>query len=166
MNTTKTLILDHRQIEQKIRRMAYQIYEHNSGEETLIVAGITASGYELAKRIEKVLTTISPLKINLCQVTVDKENPLSAIQCSLVEDAYKNKVVVLVDDVLNSGSTLIYGVRHFLEVPLKKLQTVVLVDRSHKRYPIKADFRGIYLSTSLNEMVKVTFDKESKVELF
>jgi len=63
--------------------------------------------------------------------------------------------LVLVDDVLNSGTTLIYGVKHFLEVPLKKFKTAVLVNRNHKKYPIKADFKGISLSTSLHEHVNI-----------
>lgn len=161
-----TLILNNKEIEHKIRRMAYQVYEHNIDEQEIILAGIRSSGYELAKRIEKILTEISNIKVILCEISMDKKNPLNGISCSLNRDMYKDKVVVLADDVLNSGSTLMYGVRHFLEVPLKKLQTLVLVDRSHKKFPVKADFRGIYLSTSLNEMVSVSFGEESKVELF
>ncbi len=165
MEKTETLIMDARQIEHKIRRMAYQIYEYNSAETELVLAGIMNSGYELAKRMERVLTEIAEFDVQLCQVEINKRAPLDPIRCSLSAEDCRNKVVVLVDDVLNSGSTLIYGARYFLDVPLKKLQTVVLVDRSHKRYPIKADFRGVYLSTSLNETVKVTFGDEDKVEL-
>ena len=74
---------------------------------------------------------------------------------------YKNKSVVIVDDVLHSGATLIYGIKHFLEVPLKKIHTAVLVDRNHKMYPVKADFKGISLSTSINENVAVIFEKNN-----
>ena len=74
------------------------------------------------------------------------------------KENYENKGLVLVDDVLNSGTTLIYGVKHFLDVPLKKLKTAVLVDRNHKKYPVKADFKGISLSTSLLEHVQVVFE--------
>jgi len=89
---------------------------------------------------------------------MDKENPLeSGVITSLDTKAYKNKSVVLVDDVLNSGTTLIYGVHHFLKTPLKQLKTAVLVNRNHKKYPVKADFKGISLSTSLNEHIKVEF---------
>lgn len=162
----KTLILNHRQIEQKIRRIAFQIYESNSSEKEIILAGIMSAGYELAKKIEKILTEISNLEVKLCQLKIDKKNPLNTIESSISQEDFKNKVVVLADDVLNSGSTLIYGAKFFLEVPLKKLQTLVLVDRSHKKYPIKADFRGISLSTSLNETVQVSFGEEYKVELY
>ena len=65
--------------------------------------------------------------------------------------------LVLIDDVLSSGSTLIYGVKHFLEVPLIKFKTAVLVNRNHKNFPVKADFKGISLSTSLKEHIQVEF---------
>lgn len=154
------LILDQEQINHKIRRIAYQIYESNIQESEIIIAGIAKKGFELAKMIEKELKDISPLKTLLCEVKVDKKNPLKEITTSLSPEKYENKSVVLVDDVLNSGTTLIYGVRHFLNVPLKQFQTAVLVDRNHKKYPVKADFKGISLSTSLNETVKVIFDKK------
>jgi pyrimidine operon attenuation protein/uracil phosphoribosyltransferase len=78
----------------------------------------------------------------------------------LSKEQYSNKGLVLVDDVLNSGTTLIYAVRHFIDVPLKKFKTAVLVDRNHKKYPVKADFKGISLSTSLLEHVQVVFEED------
>ena len=89
---------------------------------------------------------------------MDKKNPLIGTTISIPAEQYTDKVVIVVDDVLNSGRTLIYGVKHFLEVPLKRLTTAVLVNRNHKDYPIKADFKGISLSTSLQEHVSVTFE--------
>ncbi len=153
-------ILDQEQINHKIRRIAYQIYESNVKETEIIIAGVANNGFELAKKIEKEIKDISPLKTSLCEVNIDKKNPLKEITTSLSPEKYENKSVVLVDDVLNSGTTLIYGVRHFLNVPLKQFQTAVLVDRNHKKYPVKADFKGISLSTSLSETVKVIFDKK------
>lgn len=151
-------ILSHQQIQHKIRRIAYQIYEANVDEDKIILAGIVGGGLEFAKKIQRVLKKITDAEIVLCQVKMDKKNPLeSGVTTSLPEEAYANQSVVLVDDVLNSGSTLIYGVHHFLQTPLKKLKTAVLVNRNHKRYPVKADFKGISLSTSLQEHVEVTF---------
>src|SRR5690606_22093855 len=95
-------------------------------------------------------------------VRIDKQNPINPIETSLQPANYQNKAVVLVDDVLNSGATLIYGVKYFLEVPLKKLKTAVLVDRNHKKYPVKADFKGISLSTSLLEHIQVVFEKDDE----
>ena len=91
----------------------------------------------------------------LCKVVIDKKNPLSPITTSVAASDYSNKSIVLIDDVLNSGSTLIYGVKHFLDVPVKQFKTAVLVNRNHKKFPVKADYKGISLSTSLNEHVEV-----------
>lgn len=159
-------ILNQEQIRHKIRRIAYQIYESNVHENEIIIAGIAKNGFILAEKILRELENISPLKVQLCKVEIDKKNPLSPIKTSIASEDYKDKSIVLVDDVLNSGTTLIYGVRHFLDVPLKQFKTAVLVDRNHKKYPVKADFKGISLSTSLSEMVQVIFDKnKERVEL-
>lgn len=152
-------ILSHDQIQHKIRRIAYQILEANVDEKEIIIAGIDGGGLKFAKKIQKVLKSICESEILLCKIQMDKENPLnSEISTSILEKDYKNKSVVLVDDVLNSGTTLIYGVHHFLKTPLKQLKTAVLVNRNHKKYPVKADFKGISLSTSLQEHVNVSFE--------
>ena len=151
-------ILNHIEIEHKIRRIAYQIYETFVDENEIVLAGISKNGYVLAEKISHELQQISPLKVLLCEVFIDKQNPNAAINTSLPKEDYAHKSLVLIDDVLNSGTTLVYGVKHFLEVPLSKFKTAVLVDRNHKKYPVKADFKGISLSTSLQEHVQVVFD--------
>ena len=98
------------------------------------------------------------LAIKLCKVHINKRNPLDTITTSLPEEIYTNQAVILVDDVLNSGATLIYAIKHFLNVPLKRFKTAVLVNRNHKKFPVKADFKGISLSTSLHEHVTVIFE--------
>jgi pyrimidine operon attenuation protein / uracil phosphoribosyltransferase len=162
---SQNIILNHQEIEHKIRRIAYQIYETFVDEETVIVAGIADNGIVFAQKIKAALEKIAPIKVLLCEVRIDKQNPNSAVTTSLKPDEYSNKCLVLVDDVLNSGTTLVYGVRHFLDVPLKKFKTAVLVDRNHKKYPVKADFKGISLSTSLLEHVSVDFKEESTAYL-
>lgn len=160
------LILNQDQINHKIRRIAYQIYESNIEEKEIIIAGIAKNGFILAQKLAKELKEISPLTIHLCKVEIDKKNPLDQIKTSLPPQEYRDKSIILVDDVLDSGTTLIYGVRHFLDVPLKQFKTAVLVDRNHKKYPVKADFKGISLSTSLSETVNVIFEKnKERVEL-
>lgn len=157
-------ILSHQQIQHKIKRIAYQIYETNVAEEEIVIAGIDGGGLHFAKKIQKALEEITEAKITLCTVYMNKQNPLeSGVSTSLDEGEYKNKAVVLVDDVLNSGTTLIYGVHHFLKTPLKRLKTAVLVNRNHKKYPVKADFKGISLSTSLQEHVHVEFQDRNDV---
>ncbi len=155
-------ILSNQQIQHKIRRIAYQIYETNVNEDKIVLAGIAGGGLEFAKKIQRVLRKITEAEIVLCKVQMDKKNPLvSGVKTSIPEEDYTNQSVVLVDDVLNSGTTLIYGVHHFLQTPLKKLKTAVLVNRNHKKYPVKADFKGISLSTSLQEHVEVTFESKN-----
>lgn len=156
---SKNIILTNQEIEHKIKRIAYQIYETFVDEEEIVIAGITSNGFIFAKKIASALENISILKISLCEVTVNKQNPELPIHTSLTKEQYANKGLILVDDVLSSGTTLIYAVRHFLDVPLKKFKTAVLVDRNHKKYPVKADFKGISLSTSLLEHVQVVFDE-------
>lgn len=154
-------ILDHQQIQHKINRIAYQIYEANVEEKEIIIAGIDGGGLLFAKKIAKVLDSITDANITLCKVNMDKKNPLdSGVTTSLKEADYKNKSIILIDDVLNSGTTLIYGVHHFLQTPLKQLKTAVLVNRNHKKYPVKADYKGISLSTSLHEHINVDFNSK------
>ncbi|RNC87438.1 MAG: phosphoribosyltransferase [Allomuricauda sp.] len=155
-------ILTHDEIQHKVRRISYQIFESNADEDEIIIAGIEGGGLKFAKKIVAVLDDITNANIVLCKVKMDKENPLeSGVQTSLKVEEYGNKSVVLVDDVLNSGTTLIYGVQHFLKTPLKRLKTAVLVNRNHKKYPVKADFKGLSLSTSLNEHIRVEFKSKN-----
>lgn len=154
-------ILNHQEIAHKTKRIAYQIYETFVDEEEIVIAGITKNGFIFAEKIAATLQTIAPIKVLLCEVFIDKQNPTATITTSFSSEIYKNKGLVLVDDVLNSGTTLVYGVRYFLDVPLKKFKTAVLVDRNHKKYPVKADFKGISLSTSLFEHVNVVFEKDN-----
>ena len=154
----ENIILNHEQIVHKIKRISYQIYETNANESDIIIAGINGRGFELAKLLKIQLELISPIRVLLCEVVIDKNNPKNSINTSVSVDTYKDKSLVLVDDVLNSGTTLIYGVKHFLDVSLKQFKTAVLINRNHKKYPVKADFKGLSLSTSLKEHIKVELE--------
>ena len=160
------LVLNKEQLAQKIDRLAWQVYEQNYKEKEIIIAGIANRGMVIAKRIAGKLAKISAIKIKLATIRLDKDNPYNKnIEVDINEKEYKNKVLILVDDVLNSGKTLIYGSKYFLSVPLKKLSTLVLVDRNHNRYPIKADFVGFSLSTTLKEHISVELEKSVGVYL-
>lgn len=160
------IILEAEQIQQKTKRIAYQILEDHLNEEELVLVGIQKSGYAFAQALVEELQKISTLKITLGSLRINKKNPLEAVDCSLALRDVEQKSVVVVDDVLNSGATLIYAVKFFLDIPLKQLKTAVLVDRSHKKFPVKADYKGVSLSTSLNEMVQVKFGKDANVQLY
>ena len=159
----KTIILNDTQIRSKLKRISYQILEANLKTSDIVIAGIESNGYKIAKEVKKILNKISELEVILCKVIIDKKNPRSPIKTSINKEIYTNKSIVLIDDVLNSGSTLIYGVKHFLEAELTQFKTAVLVNRNHKKFPVKADFKGISLSTSIQNHVLVEF-KGSKIE--
>lgn len=161
----KKKILTNSQIKRKIKRISLQIIESNVEEKEVVLAGIEQNGFLLAKELNKMITELSNLNIKLCSLKIDKKNPLNNISTSLNSNEFKNKSIVVVDDVLNSGSTLMYAVKHFLDTELRQLKTTVLVDRNHKKFPIKADFKGVSLSTSIQNHVKVQFDKNS-IEAF
>ena len=161
----KKKILDYQSIKKKIRRISLQIIESNIDQDEIIIAGIYVNGFIIAKKISQEIRKISDINIKLCNVKIDKKNPLNDISTSLNFDDYQNKNIVVIDDVLNSGATLMYSVKYFLNTEIKGLKTAVLVDRNHKKYPIKADFKGLSLSTSIQSKVEVVID-EKKIEAF
>ncbi len=159
-------ILNTAQIQQKTKRIAFQILEDHIHETEIVIVGIKKSGFAFAEAIVAQLKEISSLNIKLGSISINKRNPIEDLETSLLVEEYKGKSVVIVDDVLNSGATLIYAVKHFLAVPLKQLKTAVLVDRSHKKFPVKANYKGLSLSTSLQETVQVKFGKNANVSLY
>lgn len=164
MPGSKTLILNHLQIQQRINRIAYQVYENNYREQEIIIAGIVKNGFVLAKKISEKLQQISPIKVKLAEITLNKKNPLAEkVKVTLpakvpIDIGIENKVVIVVDDVLESGKTMMYGIAPLLNYPLKHLYTIVLIDRDHRIFPIKADFVGLSLATTMQEHVSVEFN--------
>jgi pyrimidine operon attenuation protein/uracil phosphoribosyltransferase len=156
---TKSRILDGKGISQKINRLAWQIYENNSQENEIVLVGIFGRGEVIASKLSKVINQISSIKTKVGTIHLDKDNPYqNEITTDLDEVDYTNKAVILIDDVLNSGKTLMYASKYFLTTPLIKLSTVVLVDRTHNRFPIKADYVGLSLATTLLEYITVSLD--------
>jgi pyrimidine operon attenuation protein/uracil phosphoribosyltransferase len=156
-----TLVLSHLQVNQRINRIAYELYESNFEEEKIILVGIANRGYILAKRLQAVLATICELKVELVELKMHKDLPLEhPINMSIEGSAINEQAVVLVDDVLNTGRTLIYAVNHLLMSTPKRLSTVVLVNRRHRRFPIRADFAGLTLSTTLQEHIDVELSND------
>lgn len=159
MSASKSQILDQVQIEQKINRIAYQIYEDNYNQKKIIMAGIAANGFLLAKILKKQIQKISPLEVTLEELHINKKNPInSELELNLSDAELKNETIILVDDVLNSGKTMMYGLQLFLKVPVKKLSTAVLINRSHKRFPVNADYVGMSLATTLKEHIEVSLE--------
>ena len=160
MSENKTLILNSQQIHQKINRISYQIYEDTYTEDEIIVVGIANKGYLLATKIVKQLNKIASCKITLAKLTINKNNPIENNgQLDISSEQLNDKVVILVDDVLNTGKALIYGVKYLLDFPIKKISTAVLVDRNHKKYPIGTHYVGLSLSTTLQNHISLEFNK-------
>jgi pyrimidine operon attenuation protein/uracil phosphoribosyltransferase len=155
-------ILDQAQIKQKIDRIAYQILEDCFDEKEIIIAGIASRGYVFAQKLEKVLSKISKIKCTLVEITLDKDSNNLVASTNIPVSQCRNKTIILVDDVLNSGRTLLYGLSVFLNIPTKKIRTAVLVDRSHKLFPISTDYAGYTISTVSQEHISVVFDKNKE----
>ncbi|MHB1923052.1 MAG: phosphoribosyltransferase family protein, partial [Chitinophagaceae bacterium] len=138
MENRVNVILNAELIQKKIERMAFEIFEENADEKELILVGIQDKGNIVAQKILIILNQISDLNIKLIELTIDKVNPLK-IQLSEILD-FNSKIIILVDDVANSGRTLLFSMKPFLEYLPKKIQTAVLIDRQHKSFPIRPDF--------------------------
>ena len=158
MKSTGSKIKNLKDIHSSIERIAYQIYESNSEEKVIFIVGIGEKGKVLSSLIGKSLSSISKIKVELITLHIDKKNPLNRINSDKSLNVLKNNSVVVVDDVLNTGKTLIYAVSYFLQAPVKSIKTAVMVNRNHKKFPIKADFKGISLSTTVSEHVSVILD--------
>jgi pyrimidine operon attenuation protein/uracil phosphoribosyltransferase len=156
MPTEKTLILDHVQVSQKITRMAHELYEQHHKSKSLFLIGISGNGNRLAALLADKLREISPLEITHLEIVVDKASPTGKTpELNGKLSDLKGRSVILVDDVLNSGKTLIHAANHILQVELKQLSVVTLIERLHRRFPIKANVVGLTLSTNLKENVAV-----------
>jgi pyrimidine operon attenuation protein/uracil phosphoribosyltransferase len=159
----ETSILNADQIDKKITRIAYEIYEENASEKEVVLAGTVSGGYELAQRLEKALKEISPLKIILTKVEVNRKK-LSEEGAIKLDGKInlKGKTVILVDDVLNTGQMLSYCIKAILQFPVKCLRIAVLVDRNHTLFPIKSDYTGLSIATTLQEHIQVNLKTKGK----
>lgn len=156
MTTEKDLILDKGQIFQKVKRITYEIMENNIGEKELVIAGIADGGYLLARLLVEELEKESDFKIKLVKISLDKKAPFkSGIEVDCDIKTMKDKTIIIVDDVLHTGRTFIQSMKPFLEVDVKKIQTMVLVNRSHPLFPVTANYTGYELSTTLSDHVLV-----------
>ena len=154
----KNYILTQQVAEKKLRRMAYQILENNSGEEQLILAGIEENGSGVARTIQRLLTEITDgrLNIRLISITLDKRNPGPVTLSETL--AFDGQVIIVIDDVASSGKTLLYAMKPFLDYHPRKIESLVLVERTHKAFPVQPDYTGLSLSTTLQEHIYVEVD--------
>jgi pyrimidine operon attenuation protein / uracil phosphoribosyltransferase len=162
----KTLVLTDQQINQKIKRMAFEIFENNFNEKSIILAGIDGQGFSLATVLGKELSAISGLEIIIVKISLDKSLPQqSEVKVEGEIKNFKRKCILLVDDVLNTGRTLGFAMKPFFEAGVKKIEVAVLVNRSHTLFPIMPTYTGYELATTLSDHVEVVLGKRSSVYL-
>jgi pyrimidine operon attenuation protein/uracil phosphoribosyltransferase len=156
MEKLRTTILNNDDVEKKIARIAFQIIEEYYEDKELLIVGISKNGFLLAGKIAKLVQRDLPKStINLMELTINKRNPLKENVTISPNLSFGNKKVILVDDVLNSGKTLMHAASYIVSKDIKKMNTVVLVDRRHRNFPIKADWVGLTLSTTIQEHINV-----------
>lgn len=148
-------VLNHKQVGQKITRMAFEIYERNLNSAGVVFAGITGMGMTLARLLAEELKRISPIPVEEVEVVLDK-NAVSKSEIELSQNLdLINKTIILVDDVLNTGKTMVYAMKPFLDQEIQKMEIAVLVNRSHGLFPVRPDYTGFELSTTFNEHIRV-----------
>ncbi len=166
MMSGKTQILSDKQVKQILKRLAYQVYENNFNEKELIIAGIEGRGVQVAELLCKELAEICKIKLSVTDIVLDKSNPAQKqVILSNNKLSVKDKVVVVVDDVLNTGKTMLYSLIPLVSDKARKIQTLVLVDRNHTSFPVKANYIGTALSTTLQEHIEVNISK-GKVNVY
>lgn len=162
----KSLILDTAKVGQKIKRIAFEIYENNFREKAIVLAGIEGQGFVFAELLGREIQSISSLKVITTKVKLDKLAPQqSEVKVDTDVKEFKKKCIVIIDDVLNSGRTLAYAMSPFLNSEVKKIEVAVLVNRSHPAFPIMPTYTGLELATTLSEHVEVVLGKRAAVYL-
>jgi len=159
-------ILSAERITAKLKRMAYEIAERNYNEKKIYLIGIKSRGTQLAHIIAEHLQNIAEAEIIVSTLNIEKRNPLQeSIDYSIPLENLNNQVIILVDDVANTGRTVFYAIKPLLDILPKKIQVAVLIDRMHKLFPVQADYVGVQLSTSLQDYIKVELEEEPRVFL-
>lgn len=159
MKPDRILILDQQRIDLKLQRMAFQIWEHNSDVPAVTLIGIESGGATVAQSLGERLRRISPLDVTVRTIKMNKKDPL--VTPLVLSDDLNGQNIVLVDDVANSGKTLLYALRPLLEFRLNKIMIAVLVDRKHKTFPVTPDIIGHSVATTLQEHIVVELDGDT-----
>lgn len=153
MNNEKKYILSKEIAGNKLRRIALELVERNYNEPQLVLVGIKENGIVIANIIAGFLKESFKGEIIVTALSIDKKKP-STITIDPAFD-FNNKVVILIDDVANSGRTMLYSLKPLLETYPAKIQTAALVERTHKSFPVGLDYVGLSISTTLDEHIYV-----------
>ena len=156
-------VLNNKQIEQKLERLAYQILENNLQEKQVIFLGINNNGYRFAKHLQSAYNEIAEGKSILGRIKLNAANPLEEeIEIDIELKSLNNTSIIVVDDVANTGRTIFYATKPLMNYLPKKIEAAVLVDRKHKLFPIKVDYVGLSLATTLKENINVDISRKTQ----
>ncbi|MGX7109674.1 bifunctional pyr operon transcriptional regulator/uracil phosphoribosyltransferase PyrR [Facklamia miroungae] len=171
---TENIILDEKAIGRTLKRMAHEIVERNPDVKELILVGIKTRGIYLAKRlaakiqqIEEINVCVEELDISLYRddLSYKFESEAPVVQPPHFSQSMRDKVVIMVDDVLYTGRTIRAGLDAILSTDRPaKIQLAILVDRGHRELPIRADFVGKNIPTSSEEKVAVKLNEVDHAE--
>ncbi|MBC8397176.1 MAG: phosphoribosyltransferase [Flavobacteriales bacterium] len=157
----QNLILDNSDIENKIQRIGLQILEDNIEKSKIIFFGISDNGKLIAKKLIVHLNKISKLEVELIKVTIENNSVLYDKKFSI-----KNESVIIVGDVSHSGKTIQLVISNLIQYNPLKIKTSVIVNRDHALFPVKIDYAGLSLSTSVNEHVDMIIDKKKNLRVY
>lgn len=150
----KNQILSKEVAERKMQRIALeiagQLYNEN---DPLIIIGIEGSGMVIAEKLFLLLKPLLQIPIQIITCAIDKKSTDIISYSEKIN--FDNKNVLLVDDVTNTGRTLLYALKPLLEYHPKRIQTMSLVERMHKSFPVKIDYIGLSIATTLQEHIQV-----------
>lgn len=149
------LLLEHPSAEARLRRMAFQLMEYYFGQPLPALVGLKEKGPRLVEYLNNVLYE-----------TVGKSAAVgywSQQEGISFQEAFQPEALVLVDDVLYTGSTMYYALRDAMELNPKVVQVAVLVDRGHRKLPIRPDYVGLELATTLQEYVRIRIDEAGQI---
>jgi pyrimidine operon attenuation protein / uracil phosphoribosyltransferase len=153
----KTIVLDSIRIQRIIRRIAFQTIEACHGYQGVTLVGIKPRGVWVAHQLFKELEAIS--KLDLSIIELDLTEVIHLEKSELFDH------VLIIDDIVNSGDTMMRASALFTDFNLKRLMTACLVDRMHRRFPIHSDFTGLSLATTLQENLALILDDEPRIIL-
>ncbi len=165
----KTKVLDQPAISRAIKRISHEILEKNKGTEDLLLVGIKTRGMPLAKRIQEQIQQIEEVEVETGELDIslyrddlsnrDDQDEAIVNQTSIESDV-NGKKVILIDDVLFTGRTVRAALDAVIDLGRPKtIQLAVLIDRGHRELPIRADYVGKNIPTSLQEVIKVKLDE-------
>jgi pyrimidine operon attenuation protein/uracil phosphoribosyltransferase len=138
----------------KIKRLALEVAEQLEGDNApLVIIGIQSSGSVIAGKVAALLKGHIQAPVKVIDASLNKQHP-SGVSLSETP-AFDGSNVLICDDVANSGKTLTYALQPLLQYHPKRIQTLVLVERMHKLFPVKPDYVGLSVATTLQDTIVV-----------